>query len=304
MNNTGHATGSSRQKKANPAIITLFLLLVFPTALLLSRHVQAGSGEKILFVEKRENNRQHLVLINPDGTGKKQVSKGYFYIVAPHCSQENSAILFTFHNEAMKSSVHVLYPEASLEKIIEGASAHCWSPDGTSILFSPSGKECDLYRYNVTTKGKERLTRGKMVIHACWSPEGKRIAFSAMEADGNMDLYLFTVQSASIEKLTRTARESEHSPVFTPDGKALIYCHQPFNGLAGCAPGWLEKIEIQTKKVTPLPVKDASSPSLSSDGQWIVFEDGSGTDGIGICKIDGSSRRKLPVQGSSPVWMK
>jgi WD40 repeat protein len=293
-----------RQEGRSPILIISVALLILCAALPWARLAQADQSEKILYVGTGDGDRQYLTTVNPDGTGRETVSSGYFMIVAPRFSEATGAILFTVHDEMVKSSVHVLYPEASPEKIINNACAHCWSPDGKFILYSPSGSECDLYRYNVATKGSERLTKGKMVNEACWSPDGKKIVLSVMEKDSSMDLYVYTLEGKSLQKLTDTKYFSEHSPSFTPDGKYVIYCHQPFEGLAGCKPGWLACLELATRKVTPLPVKDAYSPSLSSDGKQIVYEGGSGTGSIGRCLIDGSSQQTIPVNGSGPVWMK
>lgn len=294
----------TRRQGAGPVLFISMMILMLCAALHWAHQAQAESGEKILYVENGEENMQYLATVNPDGTGAKRVSSGYFLIVAPRCSQATGAIVFTVQDEMVKSSVHIHYPDSSPEKIIDNAFAHCWSPDGKSILYSPSGSQCDLYRYSVAAKSSERLTKGKMVNEACWSSDGKRIALSVMEKDSSLNLYLYTLQGASLEKLTNTPGASEHSPNFTPDGKSLIYCHQPFEGLAGCKPGWLARLEVSSKKATPLPVKDAYSPSLSADGQWIVFEDGNETSRIALCRLDGSSLLKLPVNGAGPAWMK
>jgi hypothetical protein len=304
MKNRLHEPGTRMAGRGNPALAAGLLFCLLALCLLPAHQAQAGAGLKVLFVEKGADQKHYLAAVNPDGTGCTRMSRGYFTLISPRYCPATGAILFTVHDEAMKSSVHVLHPEASPEKIIDGAFSHCWSPDGASFLYSPSGTQCNLYRYTMATKKREALTKGMMVNDACWSPDGAKIAFSVMEDDGAMDLFLYTLKGARQEKLTQTPGASEHSPGFSPDGRSLVYCHQPFKGLAGCGPGWLARIELATRRVTPLPVKEAYSPSLSPDGQWIVFEEGSGTDLLGICRADGSARRKLPLSGTSPAWMK
>ena len=52
----------------------------------------SGGGGGGSDVENGEENMQYLATVNPDGTGAKRVSSGYFLIVAPRCSQATGAI--------------------------------------------------------------------------------------------------------------------------------------------------------------------------------------------------------------------
>jgi Tol biopolymer transport system component len=180
--------------RPRPDIIRLLILgvtvLAFSPAPFCGSDIQAGTAPQILYVEKGENSQNFLAVINQDGTGGKRVSKGFFFIVSPRTCRAHDIIVFTVHNEAMKTSVHLLYPDGRSEKVIENAAAHNWSPDGKAILYSPSGEECDLFSYTLSTKSSERMTKGKQIMEACWSPDMKKIALSIMEKNGSFDLYL------------------------------------------------------------------------------------------------------------------
>ena len=74
-----------------------------------------------------------------------------------------------------------------------------------------------------------------------WHPDGKRIIFSSNMHDprgGNFELYLVHIETGKTERVTNFARKRPGAyrsddfdgfPMFTRDGKKLVFCSNRFN---------------------------------------------------------------------------
>ncbi len=108
-----------------------------------------------------------------------------------------------------------------------------------------------------------------------WSPDGATIVFSGNHG-GLVDLFRVTVSTGALEPLTHDAY-TEFEPVFTPDGRALIFSTDRFStNLETLTPGPLQlaRLDLATKGETPLPgfLKGKHlSPQVSPDGRTVTF---------------------------------
>ncbi len=90
-------------------------------------------------------------------------------------------------------------------------------------------KRNHLYLFDMETKKLDTLTRGDFdEEQASWSPDGKRVLFSSnrtSDADRNSNSDLWTMEAkkgATLKQLT-TWKGTDHSPVWSPDGKWIAY---------------------------------------------------------------------------------
>ena len=117
----------------------------------------------------------------------------------------------------------------------EGACQPSWSPDGSQLAFiSPCRgrgefyeniyNDSSLYVINADGSGLRPLTvvPGSDYDPA-WSPDGKRIAF-ASSRDGRKEIYLLTVDSGAVIRLTNSTGDIENSqPSWSPFGNQIAY---------------------------------------------------------------------------------
>ncbi|MHB1422040.1 MAG: S41 family peptidase [Gemmataceae bacterium] len=107
-------------------------------------------------------------------------------------------------------------------------NAPVWSPDSQSLLYSASDRA--LHRYNFADSKDDILTRGEVIgfgstaiNNSQFSPDGKWIAFSKAGRDLLPHVFLMPAAGGEAKRVTDADTYSDSSPLWTPDGKALVY---------------------------------------------------------------------------------
>ncbi len=138
----------------------------------------------------------------------------------------------------------------------EGVATYVWAPDSARIAFvsrDPLPKEQDdrrrrrddaevfegdfrlshLWVIDVASRQAQRVTEGGLLTvrgAPSWSPDGTRLAFAAaptaMVRDERADIYIVSVASRALEKIT-TNLGADGSPAWSPDGGTIAYVAEP-----------------------------------------------------------------------------
>jgi tricorn protease len=99
-----------------------------------------------------------------------------------------------------------------------------WAPDSKSLIYS--GSDHKLYRYDLEAAKAVIIASGEAgnIQGACFSPDSKWVAFSKLDHDMRPHVYVIP-SSGGAEKRVGNADLlfSETTPVWTPDGKRLIF---------------------------------------------------------------------------------
>jgi len=123
-----------------------------------------------------------------------------------------------------------------------GACQPTWSPDGSQIAFiSPCRSRGDFaentYRdssiYVMMADGTDQRPLTNVPgsdYEPAWSPDGEHIAFTSLR-DGKKDIYLLTVDSGAIVRLTTVAGDVQENsqPSWSPFGNQIAYMVKRFN---------------------------------------------------------------------------
>lgn len=167
-----------------------------------------------------------------------------------------------------------------------GAYDPTWSPDGTQIAFAarPGGSrdrkmDTDIFVMHADG-GNIRLLAGTVGndVDPDWSPDGSRIAFQGLHDDNRGLIWVASVRTGELTRLTQRHTYSEMDPAWSPDGRWIAYTRyhhgNTLNGHIYGAELWLMRSDGSDERaiVTRGSGRVSENPSWSPDGRLIVFE--------------------------------
>ncbi len=178
-----------------------------------------------------------------------------------------------------------------------------WTPDGKHVIYSrgvdtwEGHAYSDLFRVDVATRKRERLTRGLRAAQPEVSPDGATVAFVAQH-DGTSNLYLLDLASNDVRQLTSfSAGAQVTDPRWHPDGKWIYFAR--FGGQSrdlyrvGVSTGATADAELLL--ATPA---DERSPVVDASGEWLYYS----SDDTGIFNIYRLALREgMPSGDPEPV---
>ncbi|MGQ0537627.1 MAG: hypothetical protein ACT4R6_01660 [Gemmatimonadaceae bacterium] len=151
------------------------------------------------------------------------------------------------------------------------------------------------------------LTNGTMAMSPAWHPRGSHVAFHAMGSAGNWQVMLHEAGGAT-RAINSTPGGQNITPVFSPDGSALLYSHgrEAGNDLYATHPFGAEPV----RRITVGRGSDNTSPTYSPDGRQIAFTSNrTGRVEVYISDADGTNAELLTGGGyndqsynSNPDW--
>jgi TolB protein len=95
-----------------------------------------------------------------------------------------------------------------------------WTPDGKNLVYTSYKRGYpNVY---LTGRGKPLSSTGGLNASGAISPDGNSMAV-ILSKDGNPELYIKSLRTGSLTRLTRTQKGNEASPCWSPDGNHLVY---------------------------------------------------------------------------------
>jgi Tol biopolymer transport system component len=177
------------------------------------------------------------------------------------------------------------------------------SPDKQSILVIAQKPDAapNLYVMNIADYAiRPPLTKLKWgVATPQWSPDGRLIAFAGFSETASFDeIFVLDIKTNVVRQLTKNAF-SDKEPVFTPDGKRLLYTSDE-SPLPDAAFGILHVASIPVSGGKPefFTEDECSSihPGISADGKSVLLvkvSDASGRHSLWQYGFDGKPQRDL-----------
>jgi len=95
-----------------------------------------------------------------------------------------------------------------------------WTPDGKNIVYT--SYKLGYPNVFLTGRGKPLSSHGGLNASGAISPDGKSMAV-ILSKEGNPELYIKSLRTGRLKRMTRTQRGNEASPCWSPDGNHIAY---------------------------------------------------------------------------------
>jgi len=186
------------------------------------------------------------------------------------------------------------------------------SPDGTKAAFINYDKGQNLAIYDAASQQTTRLTdfdwtpASSWAYFAAWSPDGRRIAYMQGDTRSSAPLELRVVTLAGKSSVISRNETGAMTPAgWLPDGSAIAVTLERRDRTAtiGLVPTDGGPF-IPLRSIRGWPGRYAPLPSVSPDGRWIAFTEGSPRD-IHVISRDGRTAHRItdhPADDDHPLW--
>ena len=285
-----------------------------------------------VMTDDRSEYINNIWVCNTDGTHHIQLTKGDKGAANPGWSPDGKWISFTSARDGKNNLYLLSYEGGEAEKITDlksGILVYEWSHDGNSIAFTmtdaPSDKEeknkkskNDWYfmdedikqsrlfvlsTHHKDSSGKylqKQVTKENYTVTAfSWSPDSKQIVYSYAKSpkanDGNyQDIAMVDIASGLIKTIAKTSA-GESSPVFSPDGKLIVYYSTTDNvDWSGPKHAMIYAVaDGKTWALAATPNEDGSIIGWTPDSRQVLWAESNKTlSSIYLLGTDGKSIRE------------
>ncbi len=190
------------------------------------------NGDSIAF-QGTIDGQTEIYLVNPDGTGLKNLTQNPAKDASPTWSPSRMQIAFVSNRDDYnRFQIYVMNADGSNQQRIYYSKAMSadlsWSPDGKHIAFANDKEDDRRGNFEIfsiepfTSDPESRLTfRPRYDVTPAYSPSGRRIAFVS-NTDGNFEIYVMNADGTGLLRLTRDPAE-DLTPRWSPDGTKIIF---------------------------------------------------------------------------------
>ena len=278
-----------------------------------------GSDETplIAYASCDTNGQQQIFVVEPDGTGKQQLTQEGKQNFFPAWSPDGKSLAFT-SDRAGSYQIWVMDADGDnpreLTTSFEGENVvPTWSPDGKRLAFASNRTgHFEIWVMAADGNHQKQLTKTDATVGnnaAAWSPDGRKIAFSSTKS-GHYAIWTIDPDGGHLTQLTTPYGDrypDANAPAWSPDGTKIAF----WSGLEHKYGNvWVMNADgSERKELTHEPPSiNCDEAAWSADGREIMFASNRpGSEGIGnwIMDSDGRNPRVLMTNTNvrgRPAW--
>ncbi|MGA2262554.1 MAG: hypothetical protein ABSH28_14105, partial [Acidobacteriota bacterium] len=174
------------------------------------------------------------------------------------------------------------------------------SPDGQKLVYATTGKNSNMWMYDLARGSSVKLTSDGRVGGFCLTPDGAQLTFGYSTAGLRNIFWMPWHRSGSIGRLT-TSNYNQHAGSWSPDGRFLAFLENgPTNRDI-----WILRMDVRKAEPFLATRSDEGFPEFSPDGLWLAYASNeSGRWEVYVTPFPGPGQ-KIPISiggGLAPLW--
>ena len=196
-----------------------------------------------------------------------------------------------------------------------------WSPNGDEVIYQEGiNNKWDLWKVNLISMKKQRLTSIGLNLTPSWSPDGDKISFSAARLDTNGDgaidfdddrhIWVMNSDGTNLHSITNESQYYDQLPSWMPDGNHIVFRRRARKQTGGdFGPSDIYMVNLSTKNAVPLTFSSTfesyAVPSPTGDQFLIVvYEEDGNKWALYLANWDGKQLSEFTriSEGFSGAW--
>ncbi|HEY8256416.1 MAG TPA: hypothetical protein VIG08_02050 [Gemmatimonadales bacterium] len=235
---------------------------------------------------------QAVFVVNPDGTGIKNLTPDGTFESTPVWSPDGTKLLFS-----MEDGLHVMNADGSDAHRIAGNDVgvieYRWSPNGASIAFVALVRDGadvfgDLWVMNADGTNNKMLAPKSE--QPTWAPDSRRIAYASTSDLLDMHIRMINSDGTGDVRITPEGTQA-FQPDWSPDGTQIAFVTLGENDILLINPDGSGVVNLTQGQA------EDDSPTWSPDGSRIAFNTGTLTEPleseVAVMNRDGNGRTSL-----------
>ena len=189
-------------------------------------------GKMIAFVISRGSiGEMNIAVLSADGTHRELQSHSYESMNPTWSPDGTKLAVSSIAPQLAFRDIYIMNSDGSNPINLTKTPEHdelfpAFSPNGSQICFT---RDSAIYVMNADGSDPTPLADEHLASEGCdWSPDGTKIAFTYIKQLGEAtfsheDIYVMNADGSGQTNLTRTNKESEHEPDWSPDGTRIAF---------------------------------------------------------------------------------
>ena len=263
----------------------------------------------LLLYSAELSGKAQLFTVRPDGTGRRQLTRGPTEALNAEWSPGGRSIVFErFVQAEERAAVMLMSADGSGIRELTPAGYQgdpSFTPEGSSIVFTrdPIPGDNGIWLLRTDGSGLRRLTRNPFSCcdeGAAVSPDGKTVTFArGRRLNGQRALFAVGIDGGGLKRLTPwQLGPPRHA--WSPDGQRIVITLEREDG-ANVATIRRDGSDVRPVTRFTGDARNAYAGSYSPDGKWLAVRiEERGSFGLYVVRPDGTGLRRVMKASSRP----